>query len=178
MDSTQPQAATSSSSPHPAHTEEPSQPGSSEPKVLRTSARVKAAKQKEKQTQRTQNDTPQPAASSSTKRSRDNKGKGKEIADEARVNKRCVTVRVGSSPELILHCSTRRSTLPASSALTINEPPKDNKGKKRAAPEDNSDDDDTPTTSASKKLRRATSAYSLRPRGEHQTTSDMTRKTR
>ncbi|KAI0730615.1 hypothetical protein C8Q76DRAFT_644034 [Earliella scabrosa] len=161
MDSTQPQAATSSSSPHPAHTEEPSQPGSSEPKVLRTSARVKAAKQKEKQTQRTQNDTPQLAASSSTKRSRDNKGKGKEIADEARVNKR-----------------TRRSTLPASSALTINEPPKDNKGKKRAAPEDNSDDDDTPTTSASKKLRRATSAYSLRPRGEHQTTSDMTRKTR
>ena len=49
MDSTQPQAATSSSTPIHAHTEDPSQPGTSEPKVLRTSARVKAAKQKEKE---------------------------------------------------------------------------------------------------------------------------------
>ncbi|KAI0794507.1 hypothetical protein C8Q74DRAFT_1365946 [Fomes fomentarius] len=158
MDSTQPQAATSSSSPHSAHTEEPSQPGSSEHKVLRTSARVKAAKQKEKQNQRTQQDT----ASSSTKRSRDNKGKGKEVSEEARTTKR-----------------TRRTTLPATSSLTINEPIKDTKGKKRAAPEDHSENDDTTaTSSAPKKLRRATSAYSLRPRGEHQVTSDMNRKIR
>ncbi|RPD53372.1 hypothetical protein L226DRAFT_617463 [Lentinus tigrinus ALCF2SS1-7] len=159
MDSTQPQAATSSSSISPAHTEEPT---SSEPKVLRTSARVKAAKQKEKQTQRTQQDTVHPAPSSSSKRSRDNKGKGKETADEARPSKR-----------------TRRSTLPATSALTINEPTKDTKGKKRAAPEDHSEDDETTAaSSATKKLRRATSAYSLRPRTEHQNTSDMTRKAR
>ncbi|KAI0704459.1 hypothetical protein C8T65DRAFT_741026 [Cerioporus squamosus] len=158
MDSTQPQAATSSSSTYPAHTEEPT---SSEPKVLRTSARVKAAKQKE-QAHRTQQDTTHSGVSSSTKRSRDNKGKGKETADEARASKR-----------------TRRSTLPATSALTINEPSKDTKGKKRAAPEDPSEDDETTaTSSAPKKLRRATSAYSLRPRTEHQTSSDMTRKTR
>ncbi|TBU40976.1 hypothetical protein BD309DRAFT_1082383 [Dichomitus squalens] len=160
MDSTQPQAATSSSSPFLAHTEDSSQPGSSEPKVLRTSARVKAAKQK--QNQRTQQDISQHAASSSSKRTRDNKGKGREAADEARAGKR-----------------TRRATLPASSALTINEPTKDAKGKKRAAPEDRSDDDEnTATSSSAKKLRRATSAYSLRPRGDHQGTSDMTRKTR
>lgn len=173
MDSTQPQAATSSSSTSPPHTEEPSL---SEPKVLRTSARVKAAKQKEKQ------NTHPTASSSSTKRSRDNKGKGKETADEARASKRCVGVVVGVVLKLTfcaLCCSTRRATLPASSALTINEPTKDTKGKKRAAPEDPSEDDETTgTTSANKKPRRATSAYSLRPRTEHSSTSDMTRKTR
>ncbi|RDX51248.1 hypothetical protein OH76DRAFT_1401563 [Lentinus brumalis] len=157
MDSTQPQAATSSSSTSSAHTEDPA---SSEPKVLRTSARVKAAKQKEK-TQRTQQDATHPGASSSTKRSRDNKGKGKETADEARASKR-----------------TRRSTLPATTALTINEPTKDTKGKKRAAPEDPSEDDELTAPAPAKKLRRATSAYSLRSRTEHQATSDMTRKTR
>ncbi|KAI0738636.1 hypothetical protein C8Q80DRAFT_1206571 [Daedaleopsis nitida] len=165
MDSTQPHAATSSSSLHTAHTEEPSQPGSSEPKVLRTSARVKAAKQKEKQSQRTPHDTQQPAASSSSKRSRDNKGKGKETADDARASKRC-------HPP---HHSTCHHP------LTISESTKDNKGKKRAAPEDNSDEDDIAATpSAPKKLRRATSAYSLRPRFDHQapSASDMTRKTR
>ncbi|PIL24628.1 transporter [Ganoderma sinense ZZ0214-1] len=161
MDSTQPQAA-STSSPYPAHTDEPSQPGSSEPKVLRSSARVKAAKQKEKQNQRTQQDPSQASSSSSSKRIRDNKGKGREVADETRTTKR-----------------TRRVTLPAPSALTINEPTKDAKGKKRAAPEDHSDDDGTTATpSAAKKPRRATSAYSLRPRGDHQGASDMTRKTR
>ncbi len=175
MDSTQPQAATSSSSPHSAHTEEPSQPGSSEHKVLRTSARVKAAKQKEKQNQRTQQD----AASSSTKRSRDNKGKGKEVSEDARTIKRCVTTFTELTSELMTRCSTRRTTLPATSSLTINEPIKDTKGKKRAAPEDHSENDDTTaTSSAPKKLRRATSAYSLRPRGEHQVTSDMNRKIR
>ncbi|KAI1791847.1 hypothetical protein LXA43DRAFT_380217 [Ganoderma leucocontextum] len=162
MDSTHPQAATSSSSPYPAHTDGPSQPGSSEPKVLRSSARVKAAKQKEKQNQRTQQDASQASSSSSSKRTRDNKGKGREVADETRASKR-----------------TRRTTFPTSSALTINEPIKDAKGKKRAAPEDHSDDEGTTaTSSAAKKLRRATSAYSLRPRGEHHGASDMTRKTR
>ncbi|KAH9944969.1 uncharacterized protein BXZ73DRAFT_38598 [Epithele typhae] len=161
MDSTQPQAATSSSSPISAHPEEPSQPESSEPKVLRTSARVKAAKQKERQNQRPQPDSSAVSIPTPTKRSRD-KGKGREVPDEARGTKR-----------------TRRSTLPATSALTINEPPKDTKGKKRAAPEDHSEDENpVATSSASKKLRRATSAYSLRPRTDSQTASDMTRKTR
>ena len=179
MDSTQPQAATSSSTPYPAHTDEPSQPGSSEPKVLRSSARVKAAKQKEKQNQRSQQDTSQASSSSSSKRVRDNKGKGREVADETRVNKRYVRRLGVPCLKLIFYCSTRRVTLPAPSALTINEPTKDTKGKKRAAPEDHSDDDGTTATaSAAKKLRRATSAYSLRPRGDHQGASDMTRKTR
>ncbi|KAI0364359.1 hypothetical protein BV20DRAFT_1107706 [Pilatotrama ljubarskyi] len=165
MDSTQPQAATSSSSPYPAHTEEQSQSTTSESKVLRTSARVKAAKQKEKQKERSSADSQQASSSSSSKRIRDStshKGKGKEVADESRLSKRA-----------------RRSTYPTTSALTINEPPKDSKGKKRAAPEDNSEDEDsTAAASVPKKLKRATSAYSLRPRGDNQTASDMTRKTR
>nr|VWO96177.1 MADS box protein [Ganoderma boninense] len=135
---------------------------SPEPKVLRSSARVKAARQKEKHNQRTQQDPSEASSSSSSKRMHDNKGKGREVADETRTTKR-----------------TRRVTLPAPSALTINEPPKDAKGKKRAAPEDHSDDDGTAATfSAAKKPRRATSAYSFRPRGDHQGASDMTRKTR
>ena len=134
MDSTQTKEATISSSLFPAHTDEPSQPGSSEPKVLRTSARVKAAKQKEKQNHRTQIDSFQPSASSSTKRTRDNKGKGREASDEARASKRYVSTFVGMLPVFKLLCSTRRATFPATSALTINEPAKDAKGKKRAAP--------------------------------------------
>ncbi|KAI0352109.1 hypothetical protein OH77DRAFT_1428880 [Trametes cingulata] len=165
MDSTQPQAATNSSSPHPAHTEEQSQSTASESKVLRTSARVKAAKQKEKQKERASADSQQASSSSSSKRIRDStshKGKGKEVVDDSRLSKRA-----------------RRSTFPATSALTINEPPKDSKGKKRAAPEDHSEDDDSAAAaSVPKKLKRATSAYSLRPRGDNQSASDMTRKTR
>ncbi|KAI0664313.1 hypothetical protein C8Q70DRAFT_946839 [Cubamyces menziesii] len=163
MDSTQSQAATSSSSLNPAQTEEPSQTTASESKVLRTSARVKAAKQKEKQKERSSADSQQ-ATASSTKRVRDNsshKGKGKEVVDDTRASKRA-----------------RRSTYPATSALTINEPTKDSKGKKRAAPEDHSEDDTAAASSAPKKLRRPTSAYSLRPRTDSQTPSEMTRKTR
>lgn len=91
MDSTQSQAATSSS-PNPTHTDEPSLSAASESKVLRTSARVKAAKQKEKQKERPSADSQQ-ASSSSSKRARDsssNKGKGKEVADESRASKRYV----------------------------------------------------------------------------------------
>ncbi|KAI9062557.1 hypothetical protein FKP32DRAFT_1593207 [Trametes sanguinea] len=164
MDSTQSQAATSTSSPYPAHTEEQPQATASESKVLRTSARVKAAKQKEKQKERSSAESQQPSSSSS-KRVRDtssHKGKGKEVADESRASKRA-----------------RRSTFPTTSALTINEPTKDSKGKKRAAPEDHSEDDSTAAaTSALKKPRRPTSAYSLRPRADNQTPADMTRKTR
>ncbi|KAL1941289.1 hypothetical protein VTO73DRAFT_7501 [Trametes versicolor] len=163
MDSTQSQAATSSS-PNPTHTDEPSLSAASESKVLRTSARVKAAKQKEKQKERPSADSQQ-ASSSSSKRARDsssNKGKGKEVADESRASKRA-----------------RRSTYPTTSTLTINEPTKDTKGKKRAAPEDHSEDDETAAAiSASKKLTRPTSAYSLRPRSDNQTGADMTRKSR
>ncbi|CDO68376.1 hypothetical protein BN946_scf184815.g23 [Trametes cinnabarina] len=164
MDSTQSRAATSSSILNSAHTEEQPQATPSDSKVLRTSARVKAAKQKEKQKERSSAESQQPSSSSS-KRVRDSsshKGKGKEVADESRANKRA-----------------RRSTFPVASSLTINESTKDSKGKKRAAPEDHSDDDTTAAaTSASKKLRRPTSAYSLRPRTDNLATSDMTRKTR
>ncbi|KAH9851913.1 hypothetical protein C2E23DRAFT_904051 [Lenzites betulinus] len=162
MDSTQSQAATSSS-PNSSHPAEPSQSAASESKVLRTSARVKAAKQKEKQKEVPADG--QQVASSSTKRVREgisHKGKGKEAADESRATKR-----------------PRRSTFPETAALTINEPTKDSKGKKRAAPEDQSEDDETAAASSGlKKPSRPTGAYSLRPRGDNQAAAEMPRKTR
>lgn len=113
MDSTQSQAATSSSSLNPAHTDEPSQTTASESKVLRTSARVKAAKQKEKQKERSSADNQQ-ATTSSAKRVRDSsshKGKGKEVLDDTRASKRyvCSSCRLHYlSPKLRL-CLQRTS---------------------------------------------------------------------
>ncbi|KAF8889303.1 hypothetical protein BD779DRAFT_1611065 [Infundibulicybe gibba] len=134
--------------------------------VLRSSARVKAAKQKAKavKAQGKERDTtqldqlPAEAPSSDTllsrltrtsaaKRPREttsSKGKNRDTSDETttRTNKR-----------------TRRSTLPASTPLTINEPVKDLKGKKRAAPEPSSEDENSNEPSA-KRLKKT--AYSLR----------------
>lgn len=86
MDSTQQTEATS----------HPGEPSSSTPsttsletKVLRSSARVKAAKEKERE----RTEQTQPSGSSSTKRAREitaGKGKGKEVAEGTpRANKRC-----------------------------------------------------------------------------------------
>ncbi|KAI0924248.1 hypothetical protein AcW2_005179 [Taiwanofungus camphoratus] len=168
MDFTHQQEVTSSCSPSTSHPEEQSAPvpgSSAETKVLRSSARVKAAKQKEKEKERTsaeQTSTP----SLSTKRTRETsttKGKGKEISDESsRASKRA-----------------RRATYPASTALTINEPSKDAKGKKRAFPECHSEEEEnTASSSAPAKRLRTTSAYSLRSRTEAQLSVEMTKKTR
>ena len=74
-------------------------------------------------------------------------------------------------------CSTRRSTLPPTAPLTINEPSKDAKGKKRAVPDENSEEE--AATSASAPVKRSKTGYSLRPRGETNATStDMPKKTR
>ncbi|KDQ61362.1 hypothetical protein JAAARDRAFT_30788 [Jaapia argillacea MUCL 33604] len=135
-------------------------------RTLRSSARVKAAKQKEKEKAKEPTVDPLPTTSSSepstsrstrgakSKRPREqsSKGKGKESADESnRPNKKA-----------------RRATFPATtSALTINEPPRDIKGKKRAAPEPNSDEDESTAAASSSapiKRQRATSAYALRSR--------------
>ncbi|KIK61678.1 hypothetical protein GYMLUDRAFT_42696 [Collybiopsis luxurians FD-317 M1] len=136
-------------------------------KPLRSSARVKAAKQKsQEKTQEKEHALSEeqfssaPAESSrgtraSIKRTREpasRKGKAKEILSEESIRRR----------------STRRSGIPP---LTINEPLKDPKGKKRAAPEPTSDED-TPGPST----KRTRTSHSLR----FQTTAtpDMPRKTR
>ncbi|PCH36373.1 hypothetical protein WOLCODRAFT_28515 [Wolfiporia cocos MD-104 SS10] len=165
MDYTHQQEATNSCSPSVSNPEEQSTlvPGSStEPKALRSSARVKAAKQKEKEKEKERTSAEQPASSSvPAKRTRESgKGKGKETSDEPRASKRA-----------------RRSTYPASSALTINEPAKDLKGKKRAVPESHSSEEENSSSAASKRLRPSTSAYSLRSRETH-SSFDMTKKTR
>ena len=92
-----------------------------------------------------------------------------------------------SSPSRIAHphgfyLRARRVTFPPqSSGLSIQEPPRDIKGKKRALPEATSDED-TPAASSStlKRLRTATSAYSLRSRSDLPLTEplEMPKKTR
>lgn len=72
----------------------------------------------------------------------------------------------------------RRTTLPIAAPLTINEPPKDTKGKKRAAPGASEDEATATSASAPVKRTRPSSAYSLRPRIEVTTSTEMPKKTR
>ncbi|KAI0091468.1 hypothetical protein BDY19DRAFT_983799 [Irpex rosettiformis] len=133
--------------------------------VLRSSARVKAAKEKEKEKERVSAEQQPSASSSSSKRSREAataKGKGKEVDEPTRATKRA-----------------RRTTYPIAAPLTINEPAKDLKGKKRAAPGSTSEDDTTvASASAPVKRTRTTSNYSLRSRTEATQSTDMPKKTR
>ncbi|EKM50678.1 uncharacterized protein PHACADRAFT_264072 [Phanerochaete carnosa HHB-10118-sp] len=145
MDSTQQKEATS----HPGEPSSSTPTISLETKALRSSARVKAAKEKERE----RAEQPQPPSSSPSKRTREItlKGKGKEVSDDTpRISKRA-----------------RRSTFPAAPPLTINEPVKDAKGKKRAAPDENSDEEAVTSVSAPvKRTRPSTTTYSLRSRTE------------
>ncbi|KXN92383.1 Ubiquitin fusion degradation protein 4 [Leucoagaricus sp. SymC.cos] len=179
------ESSSSASTSHPlvtTHQESAASTASVEQKSLRTSARVKAAKQKS-QTKGKGKDldtaSPEelatPAASTSetsnlrstrsatstirTKRTRDTssaKGKGKEVVDEAlsRSNKRS------------------RRTATSNVALTINEPVKDPKGKKRAAPEPAVEDD-----VAGPSTKRPRTSYSLRSSTISSQTHNMPRKT-
>ncbi|KAL0953368.1 hypothetical protein HGRIS_004605 [Hohenbuehelia grisea] len=153
-----------------------------ESRTLRSSARVKAAKQKTKGKGREQPNNAQEhsagpsthnasvdtsissrlaRATASAKRPAEvssSKGKGKDNQESHRSSKRA-----------------RRQTLPSAAPLTISEPPRDPKGKKRAAPESASGDEDA----AGPSTKHPRSSYSLRSR--HPTTpntSDMPRKTR
>ncbi|KAF9454223.1 hypothetical protein P691DRAFT_809767 [Macrolepiota fuliginosa MF-IS2] len=167
--------------PHSTTYQESSTSTSGEHKTLRTSARVKAAKQKsqakgkgkdldnasaeETATSGATGETPNPrntrAAISITrnKRTKDTssaKGKAKEAVDEtpSRSNKRS------------------RRTITSNQPLTINEPVKDLKGKKRAAPEPAPEDD----TAGPSTKRSRTSSYSLRPSTLSSHAHDMPRK--
>ncbi|KZT67358.1 hypothetical protein DAEQUDRAFT_673424 [Daedalea quercina L-15889] len=132
--------------------------------VLRSSARVKAAKQKEKEKERS---SAEQSTSSSVpaKRAREAasaKGKGKEVSDDAsRASKRA-----------------RRATHPAGPALTINEPSSDTKGKRRAQPTASQGEENLASSSTTTKRTRTVSAYSLRSRSEAQISTEMTKKTR
>jgi E3 ubiquitin-protein ligase TRIP12 len=129
---------------------------------VRSSARVKAAKQKakDKDDDRTKNKR---TAKPKTKES-------KESTDTRPAKRYVVLVVVYLSSNLL--CSARR----AQPALTINEPVRDPKGKKRAAPEPSSDDEQ----SAGPSTKRArTTSYSLRSSTlKGADTPDMPRKTR
>ncbi|KAF8449163.1 hypothetical protein L210DRAFT_3609574 [Boletus edulis BED1] len=134
---------------------------------LRSSARVKAARQKEKEREQardkdsdaveqssapSENTRTPKSTTSKNKRSREvasGKGKAKDSTDDTtRASKRA-----------------RRATFPSAptSSLTINEPTKDRKGKKRAAPEADSEEEGSNSAVLSSKRTRTT-AYSLRSR--------------
>ena len=75
----------------------------------------------------------------------------------------------------------RRVTFPPqSSGLSIQEPPRDIKGKKRAVPEATSDEDTSAPPSILKRPRTVTSPYSLRSRSDLPLTEplEMPKKTR
>ncbi|KAF9778308.1 hypothetical protein BJ322DRAFT_1114126 [Thelephora terrestris] len=145
---------------------------------LRSSARVRAAKEKEKEKERdpesedrsavaadvagSSRSTPQSNQSKRPRAISTSKGKGKETEEQpARPSKKA-----------------RRVTFPPqSSGLSIQEPPRDFKGKKRAVPEATSDED---TSVALKRPRTVTSSYSLRSRSDLPLTEplEMPKKTR
>ncbi|KAG1850714.1 hypothetical protein F4604DRAFT_1907303, partial [Suillus subluteus] len=145
-------------------------------KPIRSSARVKAAKQKEKEREQAKDREGDSAEQSvavpseSTRETRSatqakNKrpregssgnGKFKESSEE--------TARVSRS-------RVHRATLPSASAppFAITEPTKDRKGKKRAAPEPDSEEEGQNATLSSKRTR--TTAYSLRSRTDASTSA-------
>ncbi|KAF8637626.1 hypothetical protein AX17_002695 [Amanita inopinata Kibby_2008] len=160
---------------------------STESRHLRSSARVKAAKQNNKLKGKgkerdlsTSEQSSEPSAAPSTAetsstritrsssnsvratRSKDSafgKSKVKEVSEEtaSRPNKRA-----------------RRDLHPQSTALTINEPIRDTKGKKRAPPEPNSGDEE----SAGPSVKRPRTSYALRSSTVFTEPSTMNRKTR
>ena len=157
-------------------------------RTLRSGTRAKSTKDKESLAESPAADGPtadgrttrsRTIAASSQKRPRDSsagKGKGKEVATDhspVRSSKRHVNQPLFLYIYLFdMLYRTRRATQPASSstALTINEPIKDPKGKKRALPEPASDDE-----SSSQPAKRAAS-YSLRSRKD--SSSQMPKKNR
>lgn len=168
---------------------------SSEPKPIRSSARVKAAKQKLQLSSKSKDTEPtnaelEPGTStgppelistrstrtSPTKTSRlreGNTGKGnKEVFSEAssRSHKRLVPCVIRSYLDLV-RPRPRRNLPSTSSPLTINEPVRDPKGKKRAAPEPEEENTAGPSLKRSR-----TSTYSLRSSTTH--LPEMPRKAR
>lgn len=94
------------------HQNHPGEPSSStastETKVLRSSARVKAAKEKERERERTTIEQPQSSTSTASKRAREpttTKGKGKEVAVDSRATKRCAHAFVVRSTGGVSDCS-------------------------------------------------------------------------
>ncbi|KAJ6519112.1 hypothetical protein C8R45DRAFT_950282 [Mycena sanguinolenta] len=118
---------------------------------VRSSARVKAAKQKAK-------DKPDDEQSSSA------------VPQTRARSKRTPKSKANESADTTATRSAKRARRnPPQTPLTINEPVRDPKGKKRAAPEPNSDEEE----SAGPSKRPRTTSYSLRS-----STRDMPRKTR
>lgn len=178
----QQEATSSSVSLQPLESEQAHFPSTSTPvstidsKPIRSSARVKAAKQKEKEREQAKDREGDSAEQSvavpsestretrsitqaKSKRPREGSsgnGKFKESSEE--------TARVSKS-------RAHRATLPSASAppLAITEPIKDRKGKKRAAPEPDSEEEGQSTTLSAKRTR--TTAYSLRSRTDASTST-------
>ncbi|KAG6909327.1 hypothetical protein DXG01_000927 [Tephrocybe rancida] len=156
---------------------------STDSKTLRSSARVKAAKNKSKQKANDQDrdstahQSQLPSASAAPltdtvvpRTTRASTLKSKRSCESLSVKGKA---KANDSPEETLPRTTRRTrrgTFSASAPLTINEPVSDPKGKKRAAPEPASDEEDT-TGSSTKRQR---TSHALRSNAQ----PPMPRKTR
>jgi E3 ubiquitin-protein ligase TRIP12 len=146
---------------------------------VRSSARVKAAKQKakDKADDSEQSSSALPQARSKSKRAA--KSKARESSDITTATATRPVKRYAASLLCLLRThaclySARRNPPPAQPPLTINEPVRDPKGKKRAAPEPNSDEEESAGPSTK---RPRTTSYSLRSTTVKDSI-DMPRKTR
>ncbi|KAL5537204.1 UFD4 [Sanghuangporus sanghuang] len=111
----------------------------SERTPVRSSSRLKAAKENGKDREEINSSTDQPS-----RRIRDHTGKGK---------RRDTSTDHASAPVRTSRRAKRATQPPTASSLVINESAKDIKGKKRANPESISEDESTPTSS--KRARRS-----------------------
>lgn len=152
---------------------------SSETKTLRSSARVKAAKQKSLDKEQTSTGEVIPVEKQSSSSS------GQHLPDSSisrgtRAKRpREGTSGKGKAKETTEGTSRRRTrrnvNTPSNPPLTIQEPAKDPKGKKRAAPEPSSEEDNYPSTSSK---RSRTTSYALRSQTSNNQLTDMPKKTK
>ncbi|KAF8817458.1 hypothetical protein BYT27DRAFT_7074713 [Phlegmacium glaucopus] len=176
------QEATSSSSVSNVHHQQEhfSPATSSEPKPIRSSARVKAAKQKLQLSSKSKdsestNTEPEPGTSAGPPESISTRSTRTSPAKTSRLREG--NTGKGKDKEVLPETSSRNHKRPrrnppsTPSSLTINEPIRDPKGKKRAAPEPEEEDTAGPSVKRSR-----TSTYSLRSSTTH--LPEMPRKAR
>ncbi|KAK2463605.1 hypothetical protein APHAL10511_004356 [Amanita phalloides] len=177
-----PQEATSSSGPSVSNTQLDSSTATSpfESKSLRSSARVRAAKQntkhKGKGKERDLFISEQPSAPTPSEPSTSRVTRSSSNSTRATRSKDSTSGKSKSKEETPPRANkrARRNPPTQSAGLTINEVPKDIKGKKRAAPEPSSGDEEASGPST----KRPRTSYTLRSTIAPSDSSNMNRKTR
>ncbi|KAG7094023.1 hypothetical protein E1B28_007645 [Marasmius oreades] len=151
---------------------------SSETKTLRSSARVKAAKQKSLDKEQTSSGEAIPVEKQSSSSGQHLPDSSISRGTRAKRPREGVTGK-GKAKETTEGTSRRKTRRNANTTsnppLTIQELTKDPKGKKRAAPEPSSEEDNAASTSSK---RSRTTSYALRSQTSNNQPTDMPKKTR